>query len=271
MDYKSALKKNMQNLFKSDRHIDVNCPLHLHGFMEIILVLEGTLNMSVGNENYSISKGSGIFVPPFIPHSFSSPKHNVCHVLMFSEKLVPSFFDFLKHQVANTHLFKFSNECLTLLEKHLSKTSHDIDTLCVQAILAPLCLDVRNGCDFLPGESPISDNLFLEAVDYLNKNFGENISLKSVAKALGIHHVTLSKRFSEKSHISFPMYLNYIRCVNAAMLLKDSDKTIAEIAYLSGFGSIRNFNRVFSVMFDITPSQFKKSPADYMLFEQRIF
>jgi AraC-like DNA-binding protein len=42
-------------------------------------------------------------------------------------------------------------------------------------------------------------------------------------------------------------------------MIKNSDMNISEIAYDSGFGSIRNFNRAFMEVYNITPTKYRKS------------
>ena len=99
------LQENELYLFTSARHTDVECVLHINIYAEIVIVTSGVLNMTVGNNEYSISQGDAVFITPFEPHSFHSQSPNKCHVLMFSKELVPYFFEFLKNQVAKCHLF----------------------------------------------------------------------------------------------------------------------------------------------------------------------
>lgn len=263
MNYEKALKEESLNLFSSAKHTNVECPLHIHSKMEIILVSDGVLNMNVSGINYEISACEAIFVPPFIPHSFSSPKRNTCHVLMFSEKLVPDFFEYLKYNSPETHLFKASNEVLILSERLLPDALNTVDSLIANAVLYPLIVDIKNTCTFGIGQT-LNDDLFIEIINYLNKHYSEIISLASVAKALGVHPVTISKKFSAEAHISFTKYLNYIRSVKAVEQLATNNQTITEIANSCGFGSIRNFNRVFLENFGIPPREFKALPDKFL-------
>ena len=86
--------KRIPYIFLSERHIDVECVVHIHATMEIVIVNEGTLTMTVGGNEYDIPRGCGLFIPPFSPHTFHSKEPNLCHVFMFSDVLVPYFFDF---------------------------------------------------------------------------------------------------------------------------------------------------------------------------------
>jgi AraC-like DNA-binding protein len=60
----------------------------------------------------------------------------------------------------------------------------------------------------------------------------------------------------------FSNFLAALRCANAASMLTDYDnqhKSIAEIAFESGFTSIRNFNRTFKKFHGITPRELKNA------------
>jgi len=108
-----------------------------------------------------------------------------------------------------------------------------------------------------PGANRQGDS-FYKTVAYMNSHFTENISLTSTAKAVGIHPVTLSRLFSEKFKSSFSGYLGYLRCSHGARLLQNTGDSCAQIAYRSGFGSIRSFNRAFRELYGITPTEYRK-------------
>ena len=242
--------------FASVRHRNVTCIPHLHHSMEIIIVTEGTLNMTVGNQEYTIPKGFGVFVPPFEVHAFSSPLENQCNVLMFTRDLVPHFFEFLQTNSPVAHLFALSEEVYALSQRHLPKEENHADYFTAMAVLSPLFSDILAQCIFLPGNNR-QDDSFYRTVSYMSEHFTEDISLVSTAKAVGIHPVTLSRLFSEKFRSNFCSHLNYLRCSHAALLLQNSRISCTEIAWQSGFGSIRSFNRAFQELYAMTPSQYR--------------
>ena len=51
MNCEILLAKNMRKLFKAAQHNNVNCPMHLHLDMEIVMVTSGTLNMQINGTN----------------------------------------------------------------------------------------------------------------------------------------------------------------------------------------------------------------------------
>lgn len=242
--------------FASARHRDVICVPHLHHSMEVILVNEGTLTMTVSGREYRIPAGSGIFVSSFEVHAFASPSPNRCHVLMFTRDLVPQFFSLLQSSTPQVHLFTPSPAAFSLADSYLPGEENHPDYFIAMAVLSPLLAEILTQCRFASGCSHQGDS-FYKTVSYMNEHFLEDISLTSTAKAVGLHPVTLSRLFSEKFKSSFSGYLNYLRCSHAAQLLKNTGDSCTQIALQSGFGSIRSFNRAFQALYAITPTQFR--------------
>ena len=243
--------------FHSEWHVNVECVLHLHATMELVLVTDGTLHMTVAGREYDIEAGYGIFVPPFETHSFHSASPNRCHVLEFSCELVSYFFDFLREHMPTTHLFSVGEESARLAQT-LLPTGQKIDAVRAAAVVAPLCYDVLCGCAFEERREPLDDTV-ATILEYVNRHFDEDMGLESVARAVGVHPVTISKIFAKQAGVGFSHYLQYVRCTHAAQLIKTSKQSFAEIAYESGFGSIRSFNRAFQSVYRVTPTEYKKT------------
>lgn len=251
------LGENELYLFASARHTDVECVLHINIYAEIVIVTSGVLNMTVGNNEYSISQGGAVFITPFEPHSFHSQSPNKCHVLMFLKELVPYFFEFLKNRVAKCHLFSPSRSSFELTEKILPKLYNNVDFTEASAVLAPLLYDIRSQCEFV--ERKYNLEIIESALRYIDIHFKEAISLSAVSEAIGVHPVTLSKVFSVKTGVGFNFYLKYLRSTYSAKLIKSTDMTFSQVAYESGFSSIRTFNRSFFEIYGMTPTRYKES------------
>lgn len=259
MEEKDFFKdKSKSFLFESARHTDVECVTHLHVEAELILVTEGTLHMTIGETEYEIPKGRGAFVPPFEPHQFASPRKNRCHVLIFSKELVPGFWEFVRSHVPTCHLFTPSAESMMLLERLLAEDRGCVELVRAQAVLAPLCFEAYEGCEFAERTRPLED-MMTRALEYMSAHFTEELSLEKVAHAIGLHPVTLSKLFAKRGSIHFNFYLRYLRCSYAASLLKSQDTSVTEAAYAAGFGSVRSLHRAFREIYGASPLEYRAS------------
>lgn len=243
-------------LFSSVRHVNVECAAHIHAALEVVLVREGVLEMTVSGNSYEICAGEGVFVSPFEAHAFHSVEPNICLVLEFSREMVRYFFEFLQSKIPIKHLFTISAEALSLCDRLLS--NGQADYVAAQAALAPLCYDVIHGCVF-EERKQLTDGSLESVFMYIDGHFREEITLESVARAVGMHPVTLCKSFSKNARVGFHSYLQYLRCSYAANLIRTSEMNLSEIAYESGFGSIRSFNRAFLAVYRATPTQYRES------------
>ena len=95
--------------------------------------------------------------------------------------------------------------------------------------------------------------------EYINENFCENISLDTIAQTTGLSRYYVSHLFKELMNTTFVNYVNELRLTRAAMLLTTTDTPIIEIAGMSGFNNISNFNRAFKMYYYTTPSKYRKT------------
>ena len=251
----STVKTGKTCFFRSARHLEEDCIRHLHPSLEIVLVTDGTLTMEVSGREYRIPEGYGIFVPPFEAHLFRSAAGNRYHVLQFAGELVPYFFGFIGTHAPTSHIFAVSAECAALARR-LPDNEGEADCIAAQAVLAPLCHEISEKCGFVPCDTG-DDEACHRAISYMCLHFTEPLSLSSVARAVGMHPVTLSKLFADRLGLYFHSYLQYLRCSHALGLIRGGGATLTEVAYSAGFGSIRSFNRAFLTVYGKRPSDYR--------------
>lgn len=95
-------------------------------------------------------------------------------------------------------------------------------------------------------------------MEYVEANYGEDLSLDMLAGKLGITGPYLSTYFKEKTGTNFSDYINTVRMNKAIEMLRDTDLKIQEIASLVGYYTVASFNRVFKKYTGVTPSEFRK-------------
>ena len=92
---------------------------------------------------------------------------------------------------------------------------------------------------------------------YISKHYTEDITLNKVASEIGVTPVHLSRTLSGASVMCFTDIVNCLRLKEAKRLLEQTDMPISELAYEAGFGSIRNFNRLFEKYFKCMPKDIR--------------
>ncbi|MCZ8214762.1 MAG: AraC family transcriptional regulator, partial [Cyclobacteriaceae bacterium] len=93
---------------------------------------------------------------------------------------------------------------------------------------------------------------------FIQKNADETLSLKKVASLVSLSESAFCKFFKRLTGKTYSDYVNEVRIGRACERILDTDKTIAETAYASGFESLTYFNRVFLRKKGLTPKQYRK-------------
>lgn len=94
--------------------------------------------------------------------------------------------------------------------------------------------------------------------DYIQNNYASKISLSEVSELLNMSNVSFNRFIKKRTGKTFVEYLNDVRIGYAARWLIEKDLGVSEIAFMCGFNSIANFNRVFRKSKGRTPSQYRE-------------
>jgi signal transduction histidine kinase/ligand-binding sensor domain-containing protein/CheY-like chemotaxis protein/AraC-like DNA-binding protein len=85
-----------------------------------------------------------------------------------------------------------------------------------------------------------------------------DFSIPTFCKAIGMSHPSLYKKVKAVSGLTVNVFIRYIRLRKAAELIINTDKTITEITYSTGFNDIRYFREQFYELFQMNPSDYLK-------------
>lgn len=114
-----------------------------------------------------------------------------------------------------------------------------------------------------PRESPdimaIDDPEIADALRFIRNHANEAIDVADVVRAYGVSRRTIEKRFREKLRRTPGEELRRARFEYVRRLLLDTDKSIATIAYESGFASGVSLSQMYQQYFGETPGSFRHS------------
>lgn len=94
------------------------------------------------------------------------------------------------------------------------------------------------------------------AVQYIEKNFDQEISLETCAQEIECSYTYLSRAFKQETGMRFIEYLNQCRLKKAKSLLLRNNFPMKKIVEKSGFRNYNYFFKVFKENEGITPSEF---------------
>lgn len=230
-------------------------PLHLHRSLEYIYLDSGILTVVQSGKKFDLKEGQSVLFLPNEIHGYESKKNCIYHSIVFSPDMVPIFIKNMENKKAVSPIFRVEERFLNnsaLVQKLLCSK------LKARGLLMMLCGNYLEQVEFIDKEAGNQD-LMSRIIDYVGRNFTENITLKSLAEELGYDHAYISRFISQKMGITFHRYLTELRLTYAVDLLQAGDEKISTIAMQSGFSSIRSFNHNFQKKFEMSPKDYVKS------------
>lgn len=109
----------------------------------------------------------------------------------------------------------------------------------------------------LVSSSKMSDYYIKEAINYIEQNFQNNISIEDVAAVCGINRSYLGKIFKKSTGRSPQEFLMNYRMVKAAELLKLTSMSIADIGSAVGYENQLHFSRAFKNIYGVSPREWR--------------
>lgn len=104
-----------------------------------------------------------------------------------------------------------------------------------------------------------TETSFQRAISLIQDGVLQDQSVTELATRLGISDRYLRELFQKNLGSSPKKYALYRQCLFAKKLLHESDLAINEVAFASGFNSVRRFNEVIKKELGLTPRDIRKS------------
>jgi AraC family transcriptional regulator len=95
------------------------------------------------------------------------------------------------------------------------------------------------------------------AKEYITQNFTNDISLMEIAEYSYVSPFHFSRIFKTFTSFSPYQFLQSIRLKNAEILLHNTEMSVGDIAFTSGFNSIEYFTSAFHQKFKCSPTKFR--------------
>lgn len=105
---------------------------------------------------------------------------------------------------------------------------------------------------------PFADAKINQLCAFTINHFKEPIALSTVAAMANMSISAFCRYFKRATKKTYVEFVNEMRVGHACQALVNTDKTILQIAYDSGFNTIANFNKQFLKIKKMKPSVYKK-------------
>lgn len=246
------------------REIDMrgaNFREHFHRNYEFIRVTEGNVALTVNSLRETLYPGDCAIILPNQVHAFQPSKDCALWLCIFSSDYVAVFDKSIRGKLGSGIRFQLSPEVDRLVTGYLERYSAEelsADRFRLTGVLYLLVGEFASKVS-LNARTGYAEMLMDRIQEYIIQNYQKEISLSTLARAIGYDYYYLSHVFSSLYGMTFSSYLNLFRVEQALSDLTETDLPITDIALKNGFSSIRTFNYVFRKISGTTPSDFRKN------------
>ncbi|PWG81145.1 hybrid sensor histidine kinase/response regulator [Pararcticibacter amylolyticus] len=107
--------------------------------------------------------------------------------------------------------------------------------------------------------SSTDEDLLKRAMEHVEKNISNiNYDVESFVSDMGIGRTLLYQKINDILGMSIKEFIIDVRLKRGAQLLQESELTVSEISYETGFNNPKYFSICFKKQFGLTPTEFRK-------------
>ena len=107
--------------------------------------------------------------------------------------------------------------------------------------------------------SPTTPGVFVSAaIAYLREHIHDTIYMTDLVRHLGYSRTRVFEMFKAETGLPPNEYLQRVRIEEAEKLLRQTNKSVTEIALATGFGSGQHFSLIFRCHTGLSPARFRK-------------
>lgn len=255
--------------------------LHWHAEMEFIYIVAGSGNFKLGLDQVQVTAGDLLVIPPHTIHGAFKIDDTPfsCHSVVFDLKMLQSFQADLTYMnyilpiisggVSTPFVLRDDDEqrqmvdCINGIIRSNEKKQLAYELELKAELFRLFALLFKNkhlklGMTTKQAQCNKIDVL-KRVVGYIHINYPKKMTINELAQLSGYSEYHFMRFF--KLHVAMTVF-EYIRTVRldfAARQLLETDKSITEISFASGFETVTYFTKSFREKYSISPSKYRKN------------
>ncbi|MGN1139066.1 MAG: helix-turn-helix domain-containing protein [Ruminococcus sp.] len=248
--------------------------LHWHKELEMIYMIKGHLDVTVNGKKRSLDDDGLLFCNSEDIHTTNiedDNKHNRYIVVQLSYEYIREFCDKadgLSFNVdSNPKAVEKIKESLLKLVDYCENSKYQYvdllkysEILKIYHILLSECSTSKKNAYI--SKAPSNFSYAKRVLEYIGKNYKNEISLNDMANLVGLSPAYFSKYFKNITGTSFTHYLNGIRLDYAIKDMLARNSSVTEAALENGFPNVKSFITMCKKVYGSTPAQYKKHYND---------
>ena len=254
MEYRINEERGFSDFFCCQHLYSPISSPHIHSHIEFVFVLQGSLPLTLGENTHTLAAGTCAVIPPYEVHGYRGDENCAVFVLACPLEYIPDYRQILTSHYFDPSVIPFCAVHTAIIDSILSGGCRD--TLKMKALLYCTISDFLQFCS-LEKKQTFEYELYRKAIIYISEHYREPLTLEQTARYAGVSTAHLSRILHADGKPGFSELVNSLRIHAAKTILEQENISISEAAFSAGFGSLRNFNRIFKKHFGCSPSHIK--------------
>lgn len=248
---------------------------HWHDEMELLLVLDGNIELKVGYELLQLHGGDIMLINSDEIHSIKNLKGSAQVIFVYMDcnacyKRFPDIYEiiaiwcytdaFEKLNANKNLIFKNVNALAQAMNESSSREtiSEHFEAL-LKSLIYCYRIDFMNQNESMSQTTNEKINVIYRIIKYIYSNYDHKVNLQDISEQEYINLFHLSHSFKDITGYSFRDWLNFVRAEQAEKMLLQTSLSLSEIAYRCGFSDIRYLNKHFQKWYQISPSKYRNT------------
>lgn len=281
------MEREVPNIhFSSERRVHIfylrqeDVELHSHNHLELVYVMRGTARHTLDDQQMRVREGDFFFIDYNAYHKYDTKADShfeIVNVLFrpelidaslsgcrsFRELLTSYLIRFqlsaLEYSPANTIYHDHTGTVRPLFDKMLSEyeARRPGYVELIRCTLIEVIIEALRTITRQP-DAQAYGSYGRTITAYIDEHYMEDVTLGPLCGQFHVSLPYLSRRFREDVGMTFRQYLQHKRLEEACRLLANTDKKVADIAELVGYGDTKFFNEIFRRELNLSPRAFRK-------------
>ena len=150
--------------------------------------------------------------------------------------------------------FSYLNLILYLIEKY---TGREMAILCAKVFAIEIERDNQLSFTIFHGQMGHNDELVKKAQQFIEKNYGNRITVDQLASELALSRRAFERRFKKATSNTVNEYIQRVKMEAAKMSLESSRENVNEVMYKVGYNDTKAFRTIFKKITGLSPLEYR--------------
>ncbi|MDD4872350.1 MAG: AraC family transcriptional regulator [Kiritimatiellae bacterium] len=246
---------------------------HHHSQMELTLVTKGSGTRFVGDDITTFKAADLVMIGPNLPHYWHGLHQSSGYAIQFNFEPEHPFWQ-IPETLALRRLWQDAERGIHFTGDSAREVSKLIQSMPKQGGVGRFALfmlilqelsnvppknrELLSHKTFMPPSSQSTYKGIQKAIFLVFHHFNEGLHFTDVLKQADMSKATFERQFKKHTGKTFTQFVTEVRLDFASRQLIETDLSISEIAFASGFNNLSHFNHKFGELLKQTPRDFRK-------------